>query len=50
MEGHIDLANGERLNLDSEKIIQAPEQALAFLGAAIVVLGAGLLTFRLQTQ
>ena len=50
VEGHIDLANGERLILDSEKIIQAPEQALAFLGAAIVVLGAGLLTFRLQTQ
>ena len=50
VEGHIDLANGDRLNLDSEKIILVPERALAFLGAAIVVLAAGLLTFRLQTQ
>ena len=50
VEGHIDLANGERLELDSEKIILVPERALLFLGAAIVVLAAGLLTFRLQTQ
>ena len=50
VEGHIDLDNGERLELDSEKIILAPERALLLLGAAIVVLAAGLLTFRLQTQ
>ena len=50
VEGHIDLANGERLDLDSEKIILVPERALAFLGASIVVLAAGLLTYRLQTQ
>ena len=50
VEGHIDLANGERLDLDSEKIILVPERALLLLGAAIVVLAAGLLTFRLQTQ
>ena len=50
VEGHIDLANGERLELDREKIILVPERALLFLGAAIVVLAAGLLTFRLQTQ
>ena len=50
VEGYIDLADGERLNLDSEKIILAPERALLFLGAAIVVLAAGLLTYRLQTQ
>ena len=50
VEGHIDLANGERLDLDSEMIILVPERALLLLGAAIVVLAAGLLTFRLQTQ
>ncbi|MCH8988867.1 MAG: hypothetical protein IIA92_08680 [Chloroflexi bacterium] len=50
VEGHIDLANGERLDLDSEKIIMVPERALLLLGTAIVVLAAGLLTFRLQTQ
>jgi len=49
VEGHIDLVNGDRLDLDSEKIIQVPERALLLLGAAIVVLAAGLLTFRLQT-
>ena len=50
VEGYIELANGERLILDRERIIVAPERALALLGAAIVVLAAGLLTFRLQTQ
>ncbi len=50
VEGYIELANGERIVLDSEKIILAPERALAMLGAAIVVLAAGLLTFRLQVQ
>jgi len=50
VEGFIDLANGERVDLDSERIILVPERALLLLGAAIVVLAAGLLTFRLQTQ
>ncbi len=50
VEGYIELANGERLILDSERIIVVPERALALLGAAIMVLAAGLLTFRLQTQ
>ena len=50
VEGHIDLANGERLELDSERILEVPERALLLLGAAIVVLAAGLLTFRLQSQ
>ncbi len=50
VEGYIELANGERLILDSERIILVPERALALLGAAIVVLAAGLLTFRLQIQ
>ncbi len=50
VEGYIELASGERLNLDSERIISVPERALVLLGAAIVVLAAGLLTFRLQTQ
>ncbi|MCH7606912.1 MAG: hypothetical protein IH962_07135, partial [Chloroflexi bacterium] len=50
VEGSIELANGERLNLDSAKLILVPERALVLLGAAIVLLAAGLLTFRLQTQ
>ena len=50
VEGYIDLANGERIDLDSEKIIEVPERALALLGVAIVVLAVGLLTYRLQTQ
>ena len=50
VEGYIDLANGERLDLDSDRIILVPERALLLLGAAIVVLAAGLLAFRLQTQ
>lgn len=50
VEGHIDLADGERINLDREKIILVPERALVLLGIAIMVLAAGLLTFRLQTQ
>jgi len=50
VEGYIDLANGERLNLDRERIISVPERALVLLGAAIVALAAGLLVFRLQTQ
>ena len=50
VEGFIELANGERLNLDRETIISVPERALVFLVAAIVVLAAALLTFRLQTQ
>ncbi len=50
VEGYIELANGERLNLDRDIIIAVPERALVLLGAAIVVLAAGLLTFRLQTQ
>ena len=50
VEGYIDLADGERIDLDSERIIQAPERALLLLGAAIVVLSVGLLTFRLQAQ
>ncbi|MCH8926647.1 MAG: hypothetical protein IH924_11040, partial [Proteobacteria bacterium] len=50
VEGHIDLMNGERLELDSDRIIEVPERALALLGVAIVVLAAGLLTYRLQNQ
>ena len=50
VEGVIELANGERISLDSDRIISVPERALALLGAAILVLAAGLLTFRLQTQ
>ena len=50
VEGHIELADGERINLDTERIIAAPERDLVLLGAAIVVLAAGLLTFRLQSQ
>ena len=50
VEGYIELENGERINLDSQSIISVPERALALLGAAIVVLAAGLLVFRLQTQ
>ena len=50
VEGHIDLAGGERLSLDRESIISVPERALVLLGAAMVVLSAGLLVFRLQTQ
>ena len=50
VEGHIDLVDGERIELDSERIIEVPERALALLGVAIVVLAAGLLTYRLQTQ
>ena len=50
VEGFIELANGERLILDSERIISVPERALVLLGAAIVVLAAGILTFRLQIQ
>ncbi len=50
VEGYIELENGERLNLDSQSIISAPERALVLLGPAIVVLAAGLLVFRLQTQ
>ncbi|PKB63761.1 MAG: hypothetical protein BZY80_05815 [SAR202 cluster bacterium Io17-Chloro-G2] len=50
VEGYIELADGERLNLDSDRMIAVPERALVLLGAAIVVLAAGVLTFRLQTQ
>ena len=50
VEGYIELANGERLKLDSERIISVPERALVLLGAAVVVLAAGLLTFRLESQ
>ena len=50
VEGYIELANGERLDLDRERIISVPERALVLLGAAIVLLAAGLLTFRLQAQ
>ena len=48
VEGSIEFADGERLDLDSESIIAVPERALLLLGAAMVVLAAGLLTFRLQ--
>ena len=50
VEGYIELADGERLNLNSESLISVPERALVLLGAAIVVLAACLLVFRLQTQ
>ena len=50
VEGYIDLVDGERIELDSERIIEVPERALASLVVAIVVLAAGLLTYRLQTQ
>ena len=50
MEGYIDLVDGERLEFDSERIIEVPERALALLGVATVILAAGLLTYRLQTQ
>ncbi len=48
VEGGIELANGEWLTIDSESIIAVPERALLLLGAAMVVLAAGLLVFRLQ--
>jgi len=48
VEGEIELANGERLTLDSESIVAVPERALLLLGAAMVLLAAGLLAFRLQ--
>ena len=50
VEGYIDVVDGERIELDSERIIEVPERALALLGVAIVALAAGLLTYRLQTQ
>ena len=50
VEGYIDVVDGERIELDSERIIEVPESALALLVVAIVVLAAGLLTYRLQTQ
>ena len=50
VEGYVELADGERLNLDGDSIILVPERALVWLGAAMVVLAAALLTFRLQTQ
>ena len=50
VEGYIELASGERLNLDSKSIISVPERALLLLGAAIVVLATALLVFRLQNQ
>jgi len=50
VEGYIDLVDGERLEFDSERIIEVPERALALLGVATVILAAGLLTYRLQTQ
>ena len=50
VEGYIDVVDGERIELDSERIIEVPERALALLVVAIVVLAAGLLTYRLQTQ
>ena len=50
VEGYIELANGERLNLDSKSIIAVLERALLLLGAAMVVLATALLVFRLQTQ
>lgn len=50
VEGFIKLDNGKRLVLDSRSIVSVPERALLLLGAAIVVLTAGLLVFRLQTQ
>ncbi|MED5589313.1 MAG: hypothetical protein VX581_10765 [Chloroflexota bacterium] len=42
--------DGERLEFDSERIIEVPERALAWLGVATVILAAGLLIYRLQTQ
>jgi hypothetical protein len=48
VEGEIKLANGERLTLDGESIIAVPERALLLLGAAMVVVAAALLAFRLQ--
>ena len=50
VEGYIDVVDGERIELDSERVIEVPERALALLVVAIVVLAAGLLTYRLQTQ
>ena len=50
VKGQIELADGKQLNLDRDSIISVPERALVLLGAAIVVLAAGLLVFRLQTQ
>ena len=50
INGYVDLADGERLDLDADSIILVPERALVLLGAAIVVLAAALLTYRLQSQ
>ena len=50
VEGFIELANGERIILDSKSIIAVPERALLLLATATVVLAIGLLVFRLQSQ
>lgn len=50
VEGFIELNNGERIVLDSQSIIAAPERALLLLAASSVVLATGLLIFRLETQ
>ena len=48
VEGFIELADGERMVLDSRSLIAAPERALMLLAVTFVVLASGLLVFRLQ--
>lgn len=47
VEGFIELANGERIVLDSKSLIAGPERSLILLAATFVVLAVGLLVFRL---
>ncbi len=48
VEGFIELADGERMVLDSRSLIAAPEWALILLAVTFAVLASGLLVFRLQ--
>ena len=50
VDGRIELANGERIILNSKSIIAVPERALLLLAAAAVALAISFLVFRLQTQ
>ena len=49
VEGFIELADGERIILDSRNLIAGPERALLLLSISFVLLAIGLLVFRLQT-
>ncbi len=50
VEGFIELTNGERIILDRQSIIAAPERALLLLAASSLVLAIGLLIFRLEIR